>query len=318
MEPHALGPVVESTLGLIRSTMDRRIEIRTRLDPTLAPVRINAATMGQVVMNLVLNARDALLDRLSQNGAGGWRPRLEITVDRTVCPSRKPEKAATDAAARAWQRLTISDNGPGMEPGIKERIFEPFFTTKSVGQGTGLGLAMVWNAATEAGGWIEVDSEPGRGTAFQLYLPEEPVPVRAQAVPREPGREVRGPEAPGITRRCLLVDDDAGVGQTVSSFLRHLGHEVVWLRQGDDALDRVCARDSNWDVFITDLNMAGVGGEALVEAARRLGFAGKIVVMSGHVTPAAEARLRAAGVQAILLKPFEYQQLKSAFDAIWT
>ncbi len=316
MEHYAFGAIVESTLGLVRTTIDRRIEIRTRCDPGLRPLRLNATTMGQVVMNLLLNARDALLDKLAHGPATTWRPRIEITVDREWGPARIPGLPPNDAAPRPWQCLTVADNGAGIAADIKERIFEPFFTTKSVGQGTGLGLAMVWNSAVEAGGWVEVDSQPDAGTRFRLYFPEERTGPEMPFPPAEiQRRENKAPRQ--IARKCLLVDDDEGVGQTISQFLRHLGHEVRWLRNGDEALGELSAATTPWDVFITDLNMAGLGGEALVEAARRAGYRGRIVVISGHVTASADVRLRAAGVESILLKPFEYHQLKTVFQQGW-
>ncbi len=311
VEAVSLAAVIESTLSLVRSTVDRRIDLQAECAADLPSLRLDGATMGQVVMNLVLNARDAVLDKLGDQPAPDWRPQIVLRVERRVGPSRAPGRPA-DGASRAWQRLSVHDNGPGIPAEIRERVFEPFFTTKSVGQGTGLGLSMVWSAVEEWHGWIDVISEPGDGTEFALWLPDDAVVPVAPAISAAPA----APRAPA-NRRLLLVDDDALVGATVARLLQHLGYTVEWKRSSEEALTALHDHGAHWDALITDLNMAGLSGEDLVERVRRSGYKGKIVVVSGHITAQAEARLRLAGVAALVQKPFEAQRLKSILAELW-
>ncbi len=306
LEPVALAQVVESTLALLRSTLDRRIELQSESDPGLGPLLLDSAGMGQAVMNLILNARDALLQKLAAAPCPGWRARIAVTVSRVSGRARTP-----GAAARSWQRLSVRDNGAGMSAEVRERIFEPFFTTKSAGHGTGLGLAVVWRVMEERGGWIDVQSTPGEGAEFSLWLPDdsaEPAVVRAPA-------EVRAGAAGG--RRLLFVEDDELVGAAVGRMLRVFGHEVEWERDSEAALRRLRENGGRWDALVTDLNMPGLSGDELVERARGAGFAGKIVVMSGHIAAPVETRLRAAAVDAIVQKPFEVEQIRAVFAELW-
>ncbi len=312
--PQSLADVVESMLSLVRSTIDRRIEIRTEYDPALPPVQLNATTMGQVAMNLVLNARDALLEKLAAAPPAGWQPQLTLRLAPHTGPARGAKGRLIDLAPSRWQRLSVCDNGPGIRPEIRERIFEPFFTTKEVGQGTGLGLAMVWHTVEELGGWIEVQSAFGESTQFDLYLPESTAPAAPAAPVEEPAA---APDRGSKIRRLLLVEDDELVGESLAGLLRKLGHTIVWLRTGDEAVARLLDRRVVFDALFTDLNMPGLGGEELVERVRQGGYRGKIVVLSGHITPAAEKRLRAAGVTALVQKPFEFERITTLLGELW-
>ena len=309
----SLATIVDSTLSLVRSTIDRRIEIRAEYEPALPPVRLNAVTMGQVVMNLVLNARDALLEKLA-TAPPDWRPHLTLRLAAHRGPGRGAPAAAGNAASRLWQRLTVSDNGPGLRPEVGERIFEPFFTTKAVGQGTGLGLAMVWHTVEELGGWVEVESAPGEGAQFALCLPvTAALAVSAPAAP--PVRTGTAGTLP--SRRVLLVEDDELVGKVVAGMLRHLGQTVTWVRSGEEALACLHGSAADFDAMLTDLNMPGLGGEALVVNVQATGYRGKVVVLSGHITEEAALRLRAAGVSALVQKPFDYARIKTVIGDLW-
>jgi len=211
-----------------------------------------------------------------------------------------------------WQRLSVGDNGPGIAPEILERIFEPFFTTKAIGQGTGLGLAMVWHTIEDLGGWMDVESGSSRGTQFNLYLP---VAVETTA----PAPSVPAPVAAGGQRphRLLLVEDEELVGHAISAMLRRLGQTVVWVRSGDEALAKLEDGAAGFDALLTDLNMPGLGGEELIGLARAAGFREKVVVLSGYISPEVAQRLRAAGVVALVQKPFEFERIKTLVAELW-
>ncbi|HEY4249454.1 MAG TPA: transporter substrate-binding domain-containing protein [Lacunisphaera sp.] len=310
--PQSVGAVVDGTLSLVRSTIDRRIEIHLEEEPSLPLVRLNATTFGQVVMNLVLNARDALMER-SATGAPGWIPQLTVRLSTCEAPDAGARNTLRDQRIRSWLRLSVIDNGAGMLPEVRERIFEPFFTTKTVGQGTGLGLSMVWRVVEALGGWVEVESVTQRGTEFNLYLPA----TTDSAVAGKPAVPIQTADPVG-RRRLLLVEDDESVGSVLSRILQHLGHEVTWVRSGDAAMCDLKDNISGYDALFTDLNMPGIDGSALVTWARQTGFRGKVAVLSGNITAEAEARLRTAGDVALLQKPFEFDRIKALLGDLWS
>jgi CheY-like chemotaxis protein len=184
-----------------------------------------------------------------------------------------------------------------------------------VGQGTGLGLAMVWHVVEDLGGWVEVESVTQRGTEFKLYLPVTPGSAAEEVQPSVPDKI----SLPAVRRRLLLAEDDEPVGSTLLRILQRLGHEVTWVRSGDEAQLRFKENSANaYDALFTDLNMPGLGGEALVAWARAFGFNGKIAVLSGNISADVEARLRKVEGVVLLQKPFELGRIKSLLANLWS
>ena len=309
--PHSLGKIIDGTLGLIRSTIDRRIEIRADYEPELPPVLLNTVTMGQLVMNLVLNARDALLEKIA-TAPPDWHPQLTLRLATYSGPERSPRRATRNPHPESWQRLSVIDNGTGIPPEIRERIFEPFFTTKAVGKGTGLGLAMVWHAVEDMGGWMEVESDSPLGTQFHIVLPAT---LRTVTTPPMLLTSAPSPSTP-TSHRLLLVEDDDLVGSTINTMMRRLKQTVTWARSGEEALAHLQKTPSAFDVIFTDLNMPGLGGEALVTQVKQFGFRGKIIVLSGNITAEASQRLQAAGVTALVQKPFEFDYIRKLLSEL--
>ena len=304
--PHSLATIIDGTLSLVRSTIDRRIEIIAEHEPALPPVRLNSVTMGQVVLNLVLNARDALLEKLA-TASPHWHPQLKLRLSAYTGPYRGLDNATRIPMPQLWQKLSVTDNGPGIAPEVRERIFEPFFTTKAIGQGTGLGLAMVWHTVEELGGWVDVESASHQGTQFHLYLPTAATPAAAA-----PSAERRAPVPASLpAHRLLLVEDDDLVGNTISAMLRRFGQNVTWVRSGEEALASLQGSPVAFDAIFTDLNMPGLGGEALIARVQKNGYGGKVIVLSGNITAEAAQRLHAAGVAALVQKPFEFERIKT-------
>jgi CheY-like chemotaxis protein len=206
---------------------------------------------------------------------------------------------AAPAGLLGWVRLTVKDNGLGMQPAVKERIFEPFFTTKDVGQGTGLGLATVWHLVQVANGRIEVDSTPGLGTAFRVFLPIIPAPVAALPV-------VRPVEVLGRPARIFVAEDDELVALTMISVLKRDGHVVHREPDGTTAWGALEKEPNRFDLLVLDVNMPGMSGIDLVQRVRTAGdYRGSIMIVSGRLTSEELERLAAAHVTSVLNKPFE-------------
>jgi len=259
-----LDVFVRQEWSLIARLIGEHITMRTDLQGGGAHVRIDPTQLSQVVMNLVVNARDAMPD----GGALAIITRHD-TVDETRV-ARHP-----GSAQGRYVCLTISDTGHGMNASIREHLFEPFFTTKDGGRGTGLGLPMVYGIVRQASGFIEVQSREGAGTAMTVWLPV------AEVVP-----EVKEDEVETATRHrghetVLLVEDESSVRQLTSDLLRRYGYGVIEAAAPDQALALV-AEGAEFDVILTDVVMPVMNGRKMVEEIARLRGPVRVLYMSGY------------------------------------
>jgi PAS domain S-box-containing protein len=237
--------MVADVQKLLRRTVPENIELELELNPT-HPVRADRGQLEQVVLNLVVNAGDAMPQ--------GGKLRLStatVDVDEVWAHRHKPMSAGR------YVRLQVSDTGVGMPPKIQARIFEPFFTTKERGRGTGLGLATVYGIVKQSDGFIWVDSRVGFGTTFEIYLPVVHEPVEA-AVPVPAAAD-----ASGGTQTILLAEDDGAVRRLTRDILAKRGYEVLDARDGDEALAVARQHPGAIDLLITDVVMPGVSGRDL-------------------------------------------------------
>lgn len=295
-----LVPLLKELARLLRQTIDRRIQIDFHLPADLWPVLADSTRIHQAVMNLCLNARDALEDYLHE--------RVERPVARREEPLRVfilarntrlgPEVAALHPDARPgdFVCLLIEDNGPGMPAQILERIFDPFFTTKEKGRGTGLGLATVYGVVRQCQGWIRVQSTPGTGSRFEVYLPRaEAMAVTEIALPAPAG---------GGAETVLVVEDEEAIRRLMRTCLEQRGYQVQVARDGAEALQLLADLGAAVDLVLLDLNLPERSGKEVLEELRRRGWSRPVIVFSGQLTVEAEAELRPLGVRGFLAKPF--------------
>ena len=299
-----LGSIVNNCFSLLRLTMDRRIEWQQDIPPDLPPIYFSATDLNQIILNLVINARDTVLDKLAAVQFG-WVP--AIRVEAKLLPAGAMTRVEGNPSARqiiGWQRLTISDNGMGMPPEVRERIFEPFFTTKDVGKGTGLGLATVWHIVTAASGRIEVESTPGQGTAFHIYLPMVQAPRSGSVSPV-------APVPAGLARaRIFFAEDDALVAAAVTTALRRADHQVFHLSDGSTAWQHLQEHFGDYDLLILDVNMPGLDGIELARRVRITGqYTGRTMIASGRLGSDDLKQLAEARVDCIIDKPFDVAEL---------
>ena len=281
--PIHLNLLVEELDTLVHRLIGENIEIVTRLDPDLGMVEADPGQIHQVLMNLTLNARDAM-------PAGG-----RITIQTAT------EIREDGARPGQYAHLSVGDNGHGMSAEILERIFEPFFTTKSLGAGTGLGLSSVYGIVQQAGGWVEVDSAPGRGSTFRVYLP---ILERASspAAPERPHAEL-----PGGTETVLVVEDQEDLRRVAVEILREQGYRVLEAGDGDEALSVCTASEGPVHLLFTDLVMPGMDGRELARLIRERTLETRVLFTSGYQLGDRQAAL-AAG-ETLLPKPFSPSQL---------
>jgi PAS domain S-box-containing protein len=242
-----LNAVVSEMDRMLRRLITETVHLDLRVDPALWRVKADPGQIQQVLMNLAVNARDAMPH-------GGT---MTIETTNAILDEHYVRQHA-DALAGEHVILAVSDTGAGMTPEVRAHLFEPFFTTKGLGNGTGLGLATCYGIVKQSGGHIDVYSELDRGTTFKVYLP------RAMDAAHAPSAIVRQGDAPAGRERVLLVEDEQPVRELSARVLRELGYTVVEARDGDEALRLTKEnRDAGFDLLFTDLVMPSMGGKAL-------------------------------------------------------
>jgi CheY-like chemotaxis protein len=288
-----LRPVLEETLALLRATLPAAVRVEAVLPSGPVGVRADATQLQQVLMNLATNAWHALPER------GG---RIEIGAERLSADrSPVPGQVAPGPLAHLWVR----DNGSGMDEATLARIFDPFFTTKPVGQGTGLGLSVVHGIVRAHEGAITVDSAPGGGSTFHLYLPSPELPSEPTNAERGPGGEVMGGG-----RHVLYVDDDEVVVIMAERLLERAGYRVTVCAGAAQALELV--RSQHFDAVVTDYNMPDQSGLDLARQLIALVPGLPVILSSGLVSEELREQAMQAGVKAVLRKERSVEELADA------
>jgi signal transduction histidine kinase/CheY-like chemotaxis protein len=301
--------VVHSSAALLCPTFDRRILWKTSIPTGLPEVGMATTDLNQIIFNLVINARDALMARLEQNGHhADWTPHIQVTVTLLSADSPLLPEPLRSTAPHDWQQLTVQDNGTGIAPEIVDRIFEPFFTTKEAGKGTGLGLATVWHLAKDARGHVTVRSTPEAGTEFRLLLPVAPAPAGGNTSAKRP----RDLIAPSRSRQILLVEDEDDVARTTIAILKKFGHHVQHAADGEQAWTLLQTQIHELDLLLIDINMPRLSGVDLVRRIRTTSFSGMLIIMSGRVAESDLEQLRQLRVDQVLPKPYTIEQLLGA------
>ncbi len=281
-----LNKSVEAAARLLRRLIGEDICLRTELQNDLWKVTIDPVQLEQTLMNLAVNARDAM-------PRGG--DLLIRTCNYQVLPGQESE--VNDCSPGAYVQLTVADNGLGMSAEVKRHLFEPFYTTKGVGKGTGLGLATVYGIVHQAGGVIHCDSQLGQGTAFRIYLPAmESFANTFEEI--APQTVLRGQET------VLLVEDEQAVRQLAKMILEMHGYEVIEAACGAEALQAVKSHSGKIDLLLSDVVMPDLSGSDLADQVRLLRSQVRVLYMSGYTDDAIVRRGVASAADAFLQKPF--------------
>jgi CheY-like chemotaxis protein len=278
---------IERVERMLRRLIGGDIVIECRLDPRAGHVRVDPGQFEQVVLNLAVNARDAM-------PGGGTLTLATGSAEVSELPGPPP----AEPAPHGYVRLTIGDTGTGMSADVQTHIFEPFFTTKPAGRGTGLGLATVFGIVNQSGGSIGVHSAPGSGTTFHIYFPRSGGSQGADGAAAPAGR---GSET------ILLVEDDADVRRVAARALARHGYRVV--EAADAAAAIAVAGSEPVALLLTDVVMPGMSGSALAAAIRAAAPAVKVLFMTGYVQDALERQGLSDGREALLHKPFSMGDL---------
>jgi PAS domain S-box-containing protein len=282
--PIEIDCVVRETVQLLQSSLGKSVKIALEVEPKLEEVNADASQLQQVLINLCVNARDAM-------PSGG-----------TITVGARPASVASDRAGKAPESpagpyvvLTVSDTGSGMDASVQERIFEPFYTTKPVGRGTGLGLAVAYGIVTEHGGWMEVDSEPGRGTTFQVFLPTVSAAFAAAAEP-----EAQPPTA-------LVIEASPSARSMLCDILEELGYSTLTAASASEALAIFWTDSDRVDLVVSDSRPAGMDVEQLIANFRD--FKPDIPVLLGATVRNGVAPTFDGTGASVIRKPYDAEEI---------
>jgi len=286
-KPVDMRIILKEALALIRASLSATIQIRSDITDSHCTINADLTQIHQIILNLCTNAAQAMGEK------GGF---LDVTLMRidvdSALPGRHPQ-----LIPGSYAKLTVADTGTGIDPAIRDRIFEPFFTTKEIGEGTGLGLSVVYGIVTDHGGTITVSGEVGKGAVFDVYLPCADLPAIVTEIPSDR-------TLPGGREHILLVDDDDTLCLMARSMLESLGYAVTATSSSTEAL--VMFQDSleKFDLIITDMAMPRMTGMDLAGRIMRIKPIMPIILCTGFSDYVNEEKAKNAGISAFIMKPF--------------
>jgi len=270
--------------------LGKNIALKVATFPSLWPIKADPGQLEQVILNLAVNARDAM-------PRGGQL----IIETRNIEISEVHRPFHSGMLAGKYVMLVVTDTGSGMDAETQVHMFEPFFTTKEPGKGTGLGLSIVYGVVKQTSGWTHVESKPGQGTVFEIYLPraeDAAVPTGTAAFKK------KSASAPKGTETVLLVEDEEGIRVLTSEFLCALGYTVLHAMDGNEALRIADGHEDLIHLLVTDIVMPNLGGRELAQQLRKVRPQMKVLFMSGYPEHPALSSDANAQPEAILQKPF--------------
>jgi PAS domain S-box-containing protein len=279
-----LNQLIRDLVAMLAETFPRTVTFSLELMEPLPPLRADQNQLQQIILNLCVNARDAM-------PSGG-------TITLATSFHAGSELHRHDAVPTLnYACLKVTDTGTGMSPEVRARIFEPFFTTKQVNQGTGLGLAVVYGIVVGHQGFIEVDSTPDVGSTFSIYLP-----LSATAV--APAAPLASSDFPGGTERLLVVDDEEPLRDLLCRAFVRKGYQVITAANGLEAIDLIGDTQKHFDLVLLDLNMPGADGLQVLKVIKACRPQIKVLVLSGHITSESRARFKECGHEDWIQKPY--------------
>ena len=287
---------------ILRETFPRDIEVLTQLGADIPAIFADVDQIHQALLNVCVNARDAM-------PAGG-----KLTIKTRVVSGDSVREKYSDADATQYVRIDISDTGSGMDRSTKDKIFEPFFTTKAKGKGTGLGLALVYGVVKSHRGYVDVESEPGRGTTFTLFFPVSKNEYQELLSVMEATSQI-----PGGKETILLVEDEEMLIDLLRTILEARGYTVMMAQDGMSGLDLYQQHKDEIDLIISDMGLPKLGGWEMFQRMKKINPKVKAILASGYLDPNLRAEMIRGGAKDFIQKPYEpdtiLRRIREIFDA---
>jgi signal transduction histidine kinase/ActR/RegA family two-component response regulator len=296
-----LPTVVQDAVKLMRPAIPASVDIAMHFEPDTPPVLIDAVQISQVIVNLGMNAYQAMHEH---------KGRIDISVSAQNIGER--EAATAGLGPGRYISLTVQDDGAGMTAETVEHVFEPFFTTKSFGQGTGLGLAVVHGIVRAHGGVITIDSAPGRGTRFDICLPA--LERQTAVTPLE--ERLQPVLVRGRGQRILYLDDEEALVFLARRLLDRMGYRTSGYTEPSEALNAFRDHPSDYDLFITDLSMPGTSGMDVAKEVLRIDPQAVVVLATGYIRAQDLEEARAIGIREVILKPNTVEELTNVVHTL--
>lgn len=291
--------IIKESLQFLRAALPATVELRQHIGNTCRPVLADAGQIHQVIMNLCINAHQAMGEK------GGT---LEVSLNEAAFG---PDDAAAypDMKPGNYLRLTVSDTGHGMDSKVIERIFDPYFTTREIGKGTGLGLSVVHGIVRSHNGHISVYSKPGKGSVFHIYLP-----LTGDSSPNT--ARISDEPVPGGKERILMVDDEKQIAEMMTYVLEHLGYTVCTRTSPTEALELFRGSPPSFDLVITDMTMPEMSGLELSQELLGIRPDIPILMCTGFNEHVTEKKIKALGIRELLMKPALVREIADAVRRI--
>ncbi len=292
-EPLNLNLIVKEMANMITETFPKTIELKTELEQDLPTIVGDSTQLHQVILNLCVNARDAM-----QKGG-------VLTITTKKVSAGQLEKQSKNITRDEYVELSVSDTGVGIDDAIRERIFEPFFTTKPKGQGTGLGLAVVYGIVANHSGFIKVDSSIGKGTTFRMYFPVAQKSLLEYVVDKKETIH----DTPGGHETILLIEDEDALRELLAEMLETKGYTVLKAKNGYEGVEQYKAHIDIIDAVISDIGLPKLGGEEVFKCIREINPSAKVILASGYIDPNLKTLLLSKGVSEFILKPYRPEEV---------
>ncbi|MBI5471724.1 MAG: PAS domain S-box protein [Ignavibacteriae bacterium] len=307
LSPIHVNATLKEFVGMITNTFPRTIRIQLDLQKDLPILMLDATQLHQALLNLCVNARDAVVhDSESERKGGG-----EIVLRSRMTSGEVLRRTLPDVEAQQYVTIVVADNGPGMSSEVLKKIFDPFFTTKPPGQGTGLGLAVVYGIVRAHHALVEVVSSPGQGAEFLLHFPME-----TQTAPGVQAPEEQQAQTSCGTETLLLVEDDPMMHELIAQILQSAGYTVLLAKDGREGLELFQSQHTRIDLVITDMNMPQMNGEEFIARANVISPGTRFIVSSGYLGLGADDALGSNADVEVIQKPFQGEELRRLVRAV--
>ncbi len=290
-----VNDIIRETERLVKATFPKTIQITTKLLHGLPHVTADPNQLHQVLLNICVNARDAM--------PGGGT----LSISTGVVDGETVSARHHDAAASRYVKMEMSDTGIGMDEATKARVFEPFFSTKDIGKGTGLGLSVVYGIVESHHGFIEVNSELMRGTTISIYFPVEEQPMDLSE-----SHERSTEPVSGGNETVLVIEDEEMLRELLESILTSNGYNVVTAGDGESGVETFRINNNRIAVVMSDLGLPRLSGQEVVGKIKKINPSAKVIVASGYIAPDARAQLEGLRVKAFIQKPYMKQEVLNA------